>query len=186
MIAFLESPERSACWRVITPAWKRAMTCRLGGISLLMLPSMAMGTDNLMIADILRAYRTLNFRREKCFRDHGASAGAGGAREVGGPGVDCTPRRSGVAVVERRVFGAALGHRLTRRYTTRRSWAPTGATVHPRARAHGTAYRPEHHAPAHGTGYAPGRHALARVACLAWVVRPRLGGWRGRLGGRRP
>src|SRR5262249_987820 len=48
-----------------------------------------------MITKDLHAYGVRNLRQEKSLRDHGAGSDAGGAREVGGPGVSLTPERTG-------------------------------------------------------------------------------------------
>src|SRR5215475_3551340 len=95
MIALLERPARSACCRVITPAWKCAASRRLGGISFPMPPIMASGTDISMITKDLHAYRVRNLHQEKSLRDHGPSGDAGGAWEARGVGGDWTPGGGG-------------------------------------------------------------------------------------------
>jgi len=48
-------------------------------------PILAAAADISMITETLCTYTMRNFREEKCFRDHGAAADAGGAWEVDGP-----------------------------------------------------------------------------------------------------
>src|SRR6516162_6747880 len=114
-------------------------------------PIMAIGTDISMITKDLQAYRVRNLRQEKSLRDHGAGSDAGGAREVGGPGVDLTRRERARVVWKPGGRGwqrpERRGERADSGLDTEGSGGGSGGTAHARCRSQAPTDATGHHAP---------------------------------------